>query len=322
MDVRTLVEAQGAGGARGGAARSALLLRPETKNEALAPDGAGPGGEERRPSSRRTGPTSSGPAAGRPPRRSSTGSPSPSRASRRWRRGCARSPRCPIRSATVVDAWRRPNGIEIARVRVPLGRDRLHLRVAPERHRGRRRALREVGQRRRPAGRQRGHRVQRAHRRRAGQGSARRRARPPTRSSSSTPPTARRWPRCSSSDGLVDLVIPRGGEEFVRWVASTRACPCSSTTRGSCTSTWTPPPTSTWPTTHRRSTPRSQRPSVCNALETLLVHRDVAPRFLPAAGGAPGRGRRRAAGLPADAARWCPARGRPPRPTGTRSTST
>ena len=50
------------------------------------------------------------------------------------------------------------------------GGDRLHLRIAPQRDGGRRRAVREVGQRRRAARRQRGHRVQRAHRRGAGQG--------------------------------------------------------------------------------------------------------------------------------------------------------
>ena len=79
---------------------------------------------------------------------SSTGSPSPTTASRRWRRACGTSPPCPTRSARRCETWRRPErprdraGARAAR------RDRLHLRVAPQRHRRRRRAL--------PQGRQRG----------------------------------------------------------------------------------------------------------------------------------------------------------------------
>ena len=55
----------------------------------------------------------------------------------------------------------------------------------------------------------------------------------------------------------------------------------SNITRGSATSLWTPPPTSIW----RKAicfNAKVQRPGVCNAMETLLVHRDIAPRFLPA----------------------------------------
>jgi glutamate-5-semialdehyde dehydrogenase len=44
---------------------------------------------------------------------------------------------------------------------------------------------------------------------------------------------------------------------------------------------------------------KAERPGVCNAMETLLVHRDVAPRFLPAVVGA-----LRAAGVEV---RGCPA---------------
>ena len=55
-----------------------------------------------------------------------------------------RSPPCPTPSARRSAAWRRPNGLEIAQVRVPIGVVLTHLRVAPERHRrlGRRSASR------------------------------------------------------------------------------------------------------------------------------------------------------------------------------------
>ena len=96
----------------------------------------------------------------------------------------------------------------------------------------------------------------------------------------------------------------------MRWVSrSTPACPCSSTTRGWCTCSSTPTPTSTW---RRRIVvnAKAQRPSVCNALETLLVHRAVAEPLPARDRRAPGRGRRRAPRMPADAARACP-RARP-----------
>ena len=44
-----------------------------------------------------------------------------------------------------------------------------------------------------------------------------------------------------------------------------------------------------------------ERPGVCNAMETLLVHAEVAPSFLPRMVRRLARGRRRGAGLPEDA---------------------
>ena len=48
---------------------------------------------------------------------------------------------------------------------------------------------------------------------------------------------------------------------------------------------------------------KTQRPSVCNAAESLVVHRAVAEAFLPRA--ADGAGRRRAARRRAPPGRWC-----------------
>ena len=42
-------------------------------------------------------------------------------ASRRWRTGCGRSRRCPIRSARSASCKYRPSGIQVGRMRVPLG---------------------------------------------------------------------------------------------------------------------------------------------------------------------------------------------------------
>ena len=53
--------------------------------------------------------------------RCSTGWRSTRSGSRRWRSGSRTSPPCPIRSARVLADWTRPNGLDIPRVRVPLG---------------------------------------------------------------------------------------------------------------------------------------------------------------------------------------------------------
>jgi glutamate-5-semialdehyde dehydrogenase len=81
---------------------------------------------------------------------------------------------------------------------------------------------------------------------------------------------------------LVDLVIPRGGEEFVRWVTEHARVPVLKHDRG-LVHVFVDADADPDMATAIVMNAKVQRPSVCNAVETLLVHRDVAPRFLPAA---------------------------------------
>ncbi|WP_287598692.1 glutamate-5-semialdehyde dehydrogenase [Thermomonas sp.] len=81
---------------------------------------------------------------------------------------------------------------------------------------------------------------------------------------------------------LIDLAIPRGGESLIRFVAEHARVPVIKHYKGVC---------------HlyvdRAADPelalgllidgKTSRPGVCNALETLLVHRDIAAAFLPRA---------------------------------------
>lgn len=81
-------------------------------------------------------------------------------------------------------------------------------------------------------------------------------------------------------DALIDLAIPRGGEGLIRFVAENARVPVVKHYKGVC---------------HlyvdREADPRMaealafdgkvSRPGVCNALECLLVHREIAPRVLP-----------------------------------------
>ncbi len=84
-------------------------------------------------------------------------------------------------------------------------------------------------------------------------------------------------------EGDIHLVIPRGGETLIRKVARTSRIPVIKHYQGIC---------------HvyvdkkadfKKALPivlnaKLQRPGVCNAMETLLVHREIAARFLPQAG--------------------------------------
>ena len=81
-------------------------------------------------------------------------------------------------------------------------------------------------------------------------------------------------------DELVDLIIPRGGEELVRWVSRTSRVPVLKHDKGVVhvfVDADADPATAAAIVVNAKA----QRPSVCNALETLLVHRDGAARLLP-----------------------------------------
>ena len=81
-------------------------------------------------------------------------------------------------------------------------------------------------------------------------------------------------------DGLIDLIIPRGGEAFVRWVAERSRIPILKHDKGLVHVFVDAAADLNMATTIVHNA-KTHRPSVCNALETLLVDRTVADRFLP-----------------------------------------
>jgi glutamate-5-semialdehyde dehydrogenase len=82
-------------------------------------------------------------------------------------------------------------------------------------------------------------------------------------------------------DRYLDLIIPRGGEEFVRWVAEHSRVPVLKHDKG-LVHVFVDAGADLDMATTIVLNAKTQRPSVCNALETLLVDRAVADRFLPA----------------------------------------
>lgn len=80
---------------------------------------------------------------------------------------------------------------------------------------------------------------------------------------------------------LIDLVIPRGGEELIRFVAQNSRIPVIKHYKGVC-HLYVDAAANMDMAVKLTVNSKAQRPGVCNALETLLVHRDVAAGFLPA----------------------------------------
>jgi glutamate-5-semialdehyde dehydrogenase len=79
---------------------------------------------------------------------------------------------------------------------------------------------------------------------------------------------------------LVDLIIPRGGAELVRLVRETSQIPVIAHDKGLC-HTYVDASADLAMAEAIAFNAKVERPGVCNAMETLLVHAEVAPRFLP-----------------------------------------
>jgi glutamate-5-semialdehyde dehydrogenase len=78
----------------------------------------------------------------------------------------------------------------------------------------------------------------------------------------------------------IDLIIPRGGEELIRFVTHHSKIPVVKHYKGVC-HIFVDKTADLEMATRVCLNAKVQRPGVCNAVETLLVHEEVAGRFLP-----------------------------------------
>lgn len=81
-------------------------------------------------------------------------------------------------------------------------------------------------------------------------------------------------------NGLVDVVIPRGGAGLIQAVVRNASVPVIETGAGVC-HTYVDKDADVEMAMKVAFNAKVQRPSVCNAMETLLVHKDIADKFLP-----------------------------------------
>ncbi|RII08703.1 Gamma-glutamyl phosphate reductase [Streptomyces sp. YIM 130001] len=82
--------------------------------------------------------------------------------------------------------------------------------------------------------------------------------------------------------GLVDVLIPRGGASLIRTVVEQSTVPVIETGTGNC-HVYVDAQADLDMAVEILVNSKAQRPSVCNAAETLLVHQDIADAFLPRA---------------------------------------
>jgi len=82
-------------------------------------------------------------------------------------------------------------------------------------------------------------------------------------------------------DDRVDVVIPRGGESLIRAVVANATVPVLKHYKGVC-HLYIDKEADLEQAIAITENAKCQRPGVCNAVETILVHKDVAYQFLPA----------------------------------------
>ena len=86
-----------------------------------------------------------------------------------------------------------------------------------------------------------------------------------------------------TTPGVVDVLIPRGGPALIRSVVEEARVPVIETGAGNC-HTYVHQDADLEMALRIAVNAKVQRPGVCNAMETLLVHREVAAAFLPRVG--------------------------------------
>ncbi len=80
--------------------------------------------------------------------------------------------------------------------------------------------------------------------------------------------------------GVIDLIIPRGGQELINRVAAEATVPAVTGGVGVC-HTYVDRSADVDMAVNIVHNAKVQRPSVCNALDTVLVHSAIAPTYLP-----------------------------------------
>jgi glutamate-5-semialdehyde dehydrogenase len=81
-------------------------------------------------------------------------------------------------------------------------------------------------------------------------------------------------------DKFVDLIIPRGGEGLVRYVSKNATVPVVKHDKGLC-HTYIHKDANIEKAINIAINAKCQRPGVCNAMETLIVDKEIAPTILP-----------------------------------------
>ncbi len=82
------------------------------------------------------------------------------------------------------------------------------------------------------------------------------------------------------ADGLIDVIVPRGSSGLINFVRKNATVPVIETGAGVC-HTFVDASAKINPSALVVFNAKTQRPSVCNSLDTLLVHKDIAAKFLP-----------------------------------------
>lgn len=91
----------------------------------------------------------------------------------------------------------------------------------------------------------------------------------------------------AESDRYVDLIVPRGGKPLIEAVVKSARMPVIKHYHGLCV-LYVDRSADVAMAVDILVNAKAERPGVCNAVETLLVHREIAERFLPAAAAALG----------------------------------